>query len=187
MVLTQSQRWDAQKDPVEAPSPRVASTAEKASCSQPKQRQRHKNQGRQKATGIFEDADTLSARLEHRFNTGWSRFRDGDFAAAAKAFEEVIEADIITPLQEDTAFWNAIALIRAQNKGAARRALRRYLSRYPDTRRAPDVITRLGWLLFEAGQVNDARTHFQAGSRASDPKVRQRATLGLEAVEAAEP
>lgn len=115
------------------------------------------------------------------FQTGWSALQAGAYAKAIPAFEAAMQAG--GPLAQDARWWHAVALGRAGREGAMRKALRRFITRYPGAARAPEAQVMLGWSLFAAGQIDAADAAFDAGAKAGRPAARQSARKGRQAVQ----
>lgn len=116
-----------------------------------------------------------------RFDAGWAALRGGRHAEAARAFGDAARLD--GPLREDAGWWEVVALGRAGDDRAARRAARRFLQRHPDSPRRAEASVVLGWLELEAGEIDAAERAFRSGASARRPAVREKARLGLEAVD----
>jgi TolA-binding protein len=77
-----------------------------------------------------------------------------------------------------------VALARAGRSGPAIRALRSFLSTYPQSARAGEAAARLGWLLVDDGDLTRAERWFRAAADDPVPSVRNSARAGLERVTA---
>jgi len=118
---------------------------------------------------------------ERQLADGWTALKAGQPAGAAAAFEEAARAAGDSALAEDAWFWHAVALARADQPGAARAALGRFLARYPRSARAGEASVMLGWLLLDAGESTAARNRFQTAVQDPVRAVRDSAREGLRA------
>jgi hypothetical protein len=59
----------------------------------------------------------------------------------------------------------------------------RFLRRFPSSSRAGEASALLAWILFEAGDLDNAERRFTLASSDRVPKVRESATRGLTAIE----
>jgi TolA-binding protein len=116
------------------------------------------------------------------FGEGLSRFRAGDPAAAARAFERALALGPAPALAEDVWYWRGVALARSGASGAARDVLAVFLGRFPLSARAGEVSVILGRLLHEAGDRAAAESHFRAGLHDRSARVREAARAGLDAL-----
>jgi hypothetical protein len=141
---------------------------------------------RDRAAVVAERAPARMAGLpgERELADAWSALKAGAPARAAAAFEQAARAAGDSALAEDAWFWHAVALARADQGGAARAALQRFLVGYPRSARAGEAAVMLGWLLLEAGDRAGALTHFQAAAHDPARTVRGRAQEGLRATAA---
>lgn len=107
--------------------------------------------------------------------------RTGDPSGATKAF--TIACATRAALAEDACFWVGAAARRAAQTSAARDALDSFLRRFPSSARAGEAAALLGWILFEAGDLDGADRRFHQAAADRVPRVRDSATKGLTAVE----
>ena len=87
-----------------------------------------------------------------------------------------------TVLAEDASFWEGIALARAGKSSKAIAALRRFVTKYPSSSRAGEASAKLGWLLYDAGELDAAERYFESAADDRVPKVQKSARDGLEAI-----
>ena len=114
------------------------------------------------------------------YDRGWDALRAGDFAAAAADFARVELLDPSSAVAEDAAYWYAVALARAGRPEAAG-ALHAFLRRHPRSIHAGAASAALGWLLIEAGRVDEAAARFRAAQDDASAEVRASAAAGLAA------
>lgn len=124
----------------------------------------------------------LRAPGEAEFRAGWAALETGKPEVAAASFAAARQAKG-SVLAEDASFWEGIALARAGKAPRAVAALRRFVSAYPSSSRAGEAAAKLGWLLFESGDLDAAQTYFQSAVDDVVPKVQQSARAGLTAIE----
>ena len=119
---------------------------------------------------------------EADFRAGVASLRAGDAAAATRSFSSACTAAQKDALGEDACFWVGAAAKRAGQTATAREALTRFLSSYPSSARAGEAAALVGWILYDAGELDAAKARFELAARDRVPKVKASATKGLEAV-----
>lgn len=134
------------------------------------------------ATGPAATQDAAPARAEHAFTRGWAALTADRPGVAAAAFAEVQRRFPGDPLAEDAAFWQVVALGRADRVPAAITAARRFLDAWPASgHRAEAALLLAGWL-HARGEDAQARAAYAIAARAADPAIRRRAEAGLRAM-----
>ncbi|HVV83369.1 MAG TPA: tetratricopeptide repeat protein [Kofleriaceae bacterium] len=119
---------------------------------------------------------------EAEFRAGWAALQASEPRSAAASFAAARQTRG-SVLVEDASFWEGIALARAGERPAAIAALRRFVGAYPSSSRAGEAAAKLGWLLYETGDLDGARPYFQSAVDDVVPKVRQSARAGLDAID----
>jgi TolA-binding protein len=64
-----------------------------------------------------------------------------------------------------------------------RAILHEFVSEHPRSSRAGEASAKLGWLLYEAGQLDDATPAFESAAGDRVPQVKKSARDGLESIE----
>lgn len=123
----------------------------------------------------------IDAPGEAEFRAGWAALKSGAPDRAAVSFEAARTAKG-SAVAEDASFWEAIALARAGAPTRSIAALRRFLDAYPSSARAGEAAAKLGWLLYDAGDLDDAERRFRAAADDVVPKVQKSARDGLAAI-----
>lgn len=119
---------------------------------------------------------------EAEFRAGWAALKAGEPERAAESFAASRQAKG-SVLAEDASFWEGIALARAGKASKAITALRRFVGKYPSASRAGEAAAKLGWLLYESGDLDAAETYFRSAVDDVVPKVQKSARDGLLAIE----
>jgi TolA-binding protein len=119
---------------------------------------------------------------ELEFRAGMAALRSGDAAAAATSFAAACASARGDALAEDACFWVGAAANRAGQASIAREALTRFVQKFPSSARAGEASALLGWLLYQAGDLDAAETRFQHAATDRVPKVKASAGKGLEAI-----
>jgi hypothetical protein len=119
---------------------------------------------------------------EAEFRAGVAALRSGDATSATKSFASACAAANGAALDEDACFWVGAAAKRAGDVATARDALTRFLSRFPASARAGEASALLGWILYDAGQLDAAKGRFDFAERDRVQKVKESAQRGLEAI-----
>lgn len=126
-----------------------------------------------------------SSPEEHAFRQGWSYMRANKAKAAAEQF--ALACTSSSAVAEDACFWAGAAARRANQRSTARAALTSFLERFPRSPRVGEASALLGWLLYDAGDIDGARPLFQVAERDSVPRVVKSARRGLQAIERGPP
>lgn len=120
---------------------------------------------------------------ELAFRRGWTALKAGDANAASAQLASACTQLRGEALEEDACFWLGVAAKRAGDARAARDALARFVQRFPASARAGEASALLGWLLYERGELDGARRHFERAARDRSPNVRASAEKGILAVD----
>jgi TolA-binding protein len=108
------------------------------------------------------------------FDSGWASLRAGDARDAAETFAELARRARGRAIQEDALYWRAVATARCKETESAGRQFREFLAKFPRSARRGEAAVALGWILFDAGQIGEARGAFEQA--ASDPAAGVRAS-----------
>jgi TolA-binding protein len=108
--------------------------------------------------------------------------RSGDFPRAATNFSRVVLLAPDSPLVEDASFWRAVALARGKRTPEAISAFHDFLDSFPRAPRTGQASAMLGWLLLDSRAFDEAARRFTAAAADPDPKVRDSARAGLDAL-----
>lgn len=117
------------------------------------------------------------------FRTAVAALRTGDAAAATRSFIAACAAAKYDALGEDACFWVGAAANRAGQSAIARDALIQFLAEFPSSARTGEASALLGWLLYNAGELDAAEPRFRQAAADRVPKVRESAERGLEAIQ----
>ena len=120
---------------------------------------------------------------EHEFQAGWAELRAGKARQAAESFAAARRAAGEGGLGEDAHFWQGIALARSGQRARATEVLREFAREHPRSSRAGEASAKLGWLLYDAGRLDEAERYFEAAAADRVPQVQKSARDGLEAIE----
>ena len=119
--------------------------------------------------------------VQQAFDAGWVALRAGDFTSAATAFERATAITTDQRMLEDATYWRGVALARAGEVGVARHVFTAFLTAYPASPRATEVSAMLGWILFERGDLAEAKVRFEAALKSPSLEVRESAAAGVQA------
>lgn len=119
--------------------------------------------------------------FETPYRAAWESFRRGDHGSAAAGFSAVASA--AGPLASDAAYWHAVSLGRAGRASEARVALQEYLRQWPNSPQSGEASAMLGWLLYDANDLEGARRAFGVALRSESTAAVNSATEGLTAIE----
>jgi len=120
---------------------------------------------------------------EAEFRAGMAALRAGDAKAAASSFGAACTIAQREALGEDACFWSGAAAKRAGETPAARTALASFLKSFPGSARAPEAAALLGWIHYDAGELDAAEQLFHQAEHDRVPQVRDSAQKGLTAVD----
>jgi TolA-binding protein len=120
---------------------------------------------------------------ELAFREGFRALDQGDYSAAARAFERSLSVDPNGRVSEDSRYWLGVALAKAKDDQGAARALAGFLDRHPGSPHAEEATVMLGWILYGRGDYEAAKARFSAGASSGSKRVRESAEKGLQAIE----
>ena len=105
------------------------------------------------------DGRTVSVeRAEQRmFDAALDRFRQGDFASAARAFEQFDVQYPDSAYAAESAFWLGSSQFALRNYKEAVATQASLVERFPDSGRAPDALLNKAFAEIELGQKRNAR------------------------------
>ena len=180
-IIAAGESWTAPPPPVDD-----AGAATEAAATEREGRPR---QGSRKEKRTSSAAPTMaappapSAPGEAEFQQGWAELRAGKARQAAESFTAARRAAGDGGLGEDAHFWQGIALARSGQRARATEALREFVRTHPRSSRAGEASAKLGWLLYDAGKLDEAERSFEAAAADRVPQVKKSAQGGLEAIE----
>jgi tetratricopeptide (TPR) repeat protein len=119
---------------------------------------------------------------EAEFRAGVAGLRANDAAGATRSFAAACRIAQREALGEDACFWVGAAAKRAGDPATARDALTKFLAAYPKSPRTGEAAALLGWILYDAGELDAAQQRFDAAAHDRVAKVVDSATRGLEAI-----
>jgi TolA-binding protein len=120
---------------------------------------------------------------EAEFRAGMASLRAGDARAASRAFATACTMAKRDALAEDACFWAGAAAKRSGDTNTARAALAAFLQQFPSSARAPEAEALLGWILYDAGDLDAAEKLFHQADHDRVPQVRDSALRGLTAID----
>lgn len=116
------------------------------------------------------------------FDEAWVALRAGEFRKAASSFERTVTMSNDAQVIEDSTFWRGVALARGGEVATAVHVLTAFVQAYPGSPRLGEASVMLGWMLFERGDREEAKSRFDVGTRDRSPRVRESAAAGLAAI-----
>jgi TolA-binding protein len=120
---------------------------------------------------------------EAEFRAGMAALRAGDAKGAASSFATACTIAQHDALGEDACFWSGAAAKRAGDTQSARTALAAFLKEFPSSARVPEAAALLGWIRYDAGELDAAEQLFHQAEHDRVPQVRDSAQRGLTAVD----
>ncbi len=131
---------------------------------------------------IVEPVKLEPASIEQRFQAGWALLRAGKAREAATELGAAADAAPDAPLAADARYFQAVALVRANDPRAAERALVQFLDTAPKSLRRGRATVLLGRLLAERGDHKSARAWLESAAADPDPEIAAAAKAGLQAL-----
>lgn len=118
--------------------------------------------------------------IEQRFKRGWDLLRAGKAQQAADELGAAADASPEAPLAADARYFQAVALVRANDPRAAERVLVQFLDSSPTSLRRGRAAVLLGRLLAERGDPASARRWLESAATDPDPAIAAAAKAGLQ-------
>jgi TolA-binding protein len=119
---------------------------------------------------------------EAEFRAGMTALRAGDPRGAQTSFASACTIARKDAFGEDACFWSGAAAKRAGDAAVARAALSAYLHDFPASARAAEAAALLGWIVYDAGELDAAEKLFERAVHDRVPQVRESAERGLTAI-----
>lgn len=115
------------------------------------------------AAGRSADAQALTSEADAAalYRSGLTALREGRNEAAARAFDQYIEAQPEGEFVADAWFWLAEARATMRDRLAAIETFGTVVERFPQSERAPEAWLQIGILHAERGESDDARRAFE--------------------------
>lgn len=110
---------------------------------------------------IDRGAASASARIEVRFQKGWTLYQDGRYAEAGSEFRALAEEHPDTDRGQDALFWGADTNYQQGEYAQARTLLQRYLNTDPEGTRRARAQYALAWTHFKERQFERAARQFR--------------------------
>ena len=120
------------------------------------------------------------APIEQRFQRGWALLKAGKAQQAADELGAAADASPASPLAADARYFQAVALVRANDPRAAERVLVQFLDAAPKSLRRGRAAVLLGRLLAERGDPKSARAWLETAATDPDPAIAAAAKAGLQ-------
>jgi TolA-binding protein len=120
---------------------------------------------------------------ERRFQAGYALLREGKVRQAAIELGAAADAGGDDPLAADARYFQAIALVRSNQKADAERVLIAFLDRAKQTMRRGRAAMLLGRLVADRGDTASAVSWFKSALEDPDPAIAAAARAGIEALE----
>ncbi len=120
------------------------------------------------------------ASIEQRFQRGWALLKAGRAQQAAAELGAAADASPASPLAADARYFQAVALVRANDPRAAERVLVQFLDAAPTSLRRGRAAVLLGRLLAERGDPKSARAWLETAASDPDPAIAAAAKAGLQ-------
>ncbi len=120
------------------------------------------------------------APIEQRFQRGWALLKAGKAQQAADELGAAADASPASPLAADARYFQAVALVRANDPRAAERVLVQFLDAAPKSLRRGRAAVLLGRLLAERGDPKSARAWLETAASDPEPAIAAAAKAGLQ-------
>ena len=96
-----------------------------------------------------------------QYNRAFDQLKSGDYAASITGFKALAAAHPQGPLADNTQYWLGEAYYVTRDYANATAAFERVLSGWPNSRKAPDALLKLGYTQIEQKRVDAGRTTLQ--------------------------
>lgn len=101
------------------------------------------------------------ASIQRAYESAFSHYRIGDYAAAMRSFEAFLKAHPKHPLAANAQYWIGESHLQMRDFQAAIEAQRRLLATYPDSNKVPDALLIIGTAESSLGAATAAKTTFE--------------------------
>lgn len=106
-------------------------------------------------------ASTDPAQEQAAYNAAFQLLRDGDYAAAVSALQQLLRDYPNGRYAANAQYWIGEAHYVEQQYPPAMQAFEQVTKDYPDSPKTPDAMLKIGMILAEQGKQDDARQIFQ--------------------------
>ena len=125
---------------------------------------------------------TKPASIEQQFQQGFALLKAGKAREAATALGAAADASPNAPLAADARYFQAVALVRANDPRAAEGVLVQFLDTAATSLRRGRAAILLGRILAERGDSKSARAWLETAANDPDPAIAAAAKAGLQAL-----
>ena len=119
-----------------------------------------------------DDALSLTGTPEEQYQAAFGLLEEARYEEAHEAFSRFIDANPTDDLAQNAAYWRAESLYARQMYPEAAKSYALNLRQYPEGRKAPDNMVKLGIALLKLGRSEEACRAFEQLDQAfSDPPL----------------
>ena len=119
-----------------------------------------------------DDALSLTGTPEEQYQAAFGLLEEARYEEAHEAFSRFIDANPTDALAQNAAYWRAESLYARQMYPEAAKSYALNLRQYPEGRKAPDNMVKLGIALLKLGRSEEACRAFEQLDQAfSDPPL----------------
>jgi len=130
-------------------------------------------------------AGPASASEQESYNTAFNALKDGRYEQAAGAFSQFLSAFPASNLADNAKYWYAETFYVRRQFAEALSTFEAVVKDYPDSRKTPDALLKIGYCNYELGQWSQAKSALtQVGQRFPDSTAARLASQRLDKIKA---
>jgi len=130
-------------------------------------------------------AGPASASEQESYNTAFNALKDGRYEQAAGAFSQFLSAFPASNLADNAKYWYAETFYVRRQFAEALSTFEAVVKEYPDSRKTPDALLKIGYCNYELGQWSQAKSALtQVGQRFPDSTAARLASQRLDKIKA---
>ena len=130
-------------------------------------------------------AGPASASEQESYNTAFNALKDGRYEQAAGAFSQFLTAFPASNLADNAKYWYAETFYVRRQFAEALSTFEAVVKEYPDSRKTPDALLKIGYCNYELGQWSQAKSALtQVGQRFPDSTAARLASQRLDKIKA---
>lgn len=137
------------------------------------------------ASGAAPVAGPASASEQESYNTAFNALKDGRYEQAAGAFSQFLATFPASGLADNAKYWYAETFYVRRQFAEALTTFEAVVKDYPDSRKTPDALLKIGYCNYELGQWSQAKAALtEVGQRFPDSTAARLAGQRLDKIKA---
>ncbi len=130
-------------------------------------------------------AGPATASEQESYNTAFNALKDGRYEQAASAFSQFLTTFPASNLADNAKYWYAETFYVRRQFAEALSTFEAVVKDYPDSRKTPDALLKIGYCNYELGQWSQAKSALtQVGQRFPDSTAARLAGQRLDKIKA---